>query len=277
MSYLFDYAGWGSTVTIARNPAPSIAGGPTGREGDLTFLISPLTEIGPFLTHCAGTDETLGLLGGGSIVRRVPLHHPDDVDMYIDSYTLEYFGRPMSDTWAVGKSIHTEQFSHARMRAFFRTLPLGVGNDQQFYTIDVETGASVETVPDGAMVDEDGNKLTGDRGITVPCTNLVVTTFLSNVPVSYAIHSIVGRVNSVDFTDPVIGDFPAGTLRFDGVRQSASLGSTVTNLNKSFNLKFREMEWNKVPNREGVWQYAYGVGDGLPKYQSADLNILKSA
>jgi hypothetical protein len=277
MSYLFDYAGWGSAVTIARRPAPTIEGGPEGRAGELTFQIAPLSQIGPFLSWCAGSDETITISGGGSIVRRVPLRHPDDGDMYIESYTLEYFGTPMAELWAPGKSVHTEQFSHARMMAYFRTLPLGVGADQQFYTISTETGASVETIPGGAMVDEDGNKLTGDRGITIPCTNLVVDTYQSNTPVGYAIHSIVGRVNSEIFTDPTLGNYPIGTLRFEGVRQVASRGTTGFNLQKSFNLKFREIPWNKVPNKNGVWQFASAVGDGSPKYQSADLNILKSA
>jgi hypothetical protein len=277
MSYLYDYPGWGTTVTIARNPAPTIEGGPEGRAGVLTFLISPLTQIGPFLTWCAGADETMPIAGGGSIVRRVPLRHPDDDEMYIESYSLDYFGTPKSDTWAIGKSIHTEQFSHARMTAYFRTLPLGVGSGQQFYTISSEIGASVETVPGAAMVDEDGNKLTGDRGWVVPCTNLVVNTYLSNTPVGYAIHSLVGRVNSVGFVDPILGTYPAGTLRFEGVAQAATIGTTGFNLTKSFNLKFREMPWNKVPNKVGLWQFAYAVGDGSPKYQSSDLNILKSA
>ena len=277
MSHLFDFAGWGTSVTILRQPAPTIGGGPDGHEGEITFLISPLSQIGPFLTHCAGFLEDVPIAGGGTVERRVPLIHPDDPDMYIESYTIEYFGRPMSESWAPGKSIHTEQFSHARMRSYFRTLPLGVGPDQQFYTIDIETGATVETVPGGAMKTATNRPLTGDFGLTIPTSNLVVTTFMSPTPISYAIHQMVGKVNSTEFTDPEIGNFPIGTLRFQGVKQATSRGSTGRTLVKSFNLGYREELWNKVLNDVGVWEFAYTVSGGLMKYKSADLNILKTA
>lgn len=276
MANLYDYAGWGSSVTIARSPAPTMEGNPEGRFSELTFQIKPLSALGPFLTFLRGEVEDVPILGGGTISRRVPLVHPDDSDQYIESYRADYWGRAGSELWEPGKSVHTEQYSFIKLRAFFRTLPPGIGSDQQFYTISDETGADVQTIPGGAMETESGRSLTGEMGITIPCTSLVVTTFMSPTPISYAIRSIVGRVNSTPFTDGS-DSYPAGVVRFDAVRQEQSRGTSGSVLTKSFTLKFRDEPWNKVMNDLGVWEYAYSVSGGATKYKTADLNILKSA
>jgi hypothetical protein len=275
MANLYDYAGWGSSVTIARNPPPTMEGGPDGRFSEITFQIKPLSQLGPFLTFLQGELETVPIVGG-TITRRVPLIHPDDVEQYIDSYRVDYFGRAMAELWEPGKSVHTEQYSFVKLRAFFRTLPPGIGPDQQYYTISDETGADVQTIPGGAMKTESNRVLTGERGIVIPCTSLVVTTFMSPNPISYAIRSIVGRVNSTPFTDGS-DSYPTGTMRFESVRQERSVGSSGSILTKSFAVKMRDEPWNKVMNDIGVWENAYAVSGGATKYKTADLNILKSS
>lgn len=259
-------------MTIARSPAPEITGGPDGRTARASFLIKPLTEIGPFLAFAAGSNEVLPLAGGGTITRKVPLRWPDDAEMYVDSYNLTYLGKAMDALWQPGLSIHTEQYNYARMDMFFRTLPEGVGSGQVFYTISTESGVDVETIPDGGFVTAGGRKVTGDRGIFIPGTILVVTTYLSPTPVSYTLRSLVGRVNSVDFED-----HPPGTLRFDSVRQEFTTGSAGQGLTKSFAFKARDEPWNKVLDDLGAWDYAYSVATGQPKYKSTDLNLLKTA
>lgn len=276
MASLFDYAGWGTAVTIARNPPPRLEGGPDGRSGEITFQIRGVNQLGPFLTFCAGVEEEVPILGGGTITRRVPLAHPDDDAQFIESYSVDYFGTAGAELWEPGKSIHTEQFNRINLRAFFRTLPFGVGSGMQFYTISDETGADVQTIPGGAMETETGRPLTGEMGLVIPCTGVVVTTYMSPTPISYAIRSLVGRVNSVAFTDGT-DSYPPGVIRFDAVRQERTVGSSGNMLTKSFSLKIRDEPWNKVINDVGVWEYAYAVSGGLPKYQSSDLNILKSS
>jgi hypothetical protein len=277
MASLFDYPGWGSTVTIARNPAPWIEGGPEGRQGEITFLVNGINNLAPFLAFCAGTVETLPIAGGGTIDRLVPLIHPDDPDMYLESYHADYMGRAMAELWAAGKSIHTEQFNRVLMRSMFRTLPAGVGSGLVFYTISTETGADVETIPGGAFKTITNRKLTGDRGITIPTTSLTVTTYLSPDPIGFAIHNIVGCVNSVPFVTDW-GTYPEGTIRFDRIRDDRAVGTMGTQITKSFGMSFRREPWNKVLNDLGQWEYAVAVADGTTmKYSGADLNILKTA
>lgn len=274
---LLLYPGWGTTVKgPLRQPAPTIAGGPDGRSGTLAFAVD-LADLGNFLEFVAGTDETIPLSGGGSIVRRVPLLHPDDPAMFLDSYDAEMFGTAGAATWAPGLSIHTEQFTHVRLRMLFRTLPPGVGGDQPYYTVSSETSSTMETIPGNSFVTASGRRLTGEAGLPIPCTSLIVSTFLSPTPVSYTLARLSGQINSTAVDLGVYGTFPAGTLRFDGVRQDIAVGSSGSTNAKSFILKHRDRLWNQVLNDLGEWEFAYSVGGGLPKYQSTDLNILKSA
>jgi hypothetical protein len=218
MANLFDYAGWGSTVTIPRDPLPVFTGGPDGRTAELTFLITPISALGPFLDFVAGVDETVPIAGGGSITRRVPLRHPDDPDMYIESYSREYFGTPLTELWAPGKSIYTEQFSHARLRCFFRTRPVGVGPGLQYYSISRESGATAEVVPGNAMVTASGRALTGEGWVTLMCQGIVLTTYMSPDPISYAVDSLVGSVNSAPLV-LLANTYPTGTVRFENTRE----------------------------------------------------------
>jgi hypothetical protein len=277
MANLYLYPGWGTTVKgPLRQPAPTIVGGPDGRSGMLAFAVD-LADIGNFLEFVAGTDEIVPTPGGGSITRRVPLLHPDDSGMFVDSYDGEMFGTAGKNLWTPGLSIHTEQFTHVRLRMLFRTLPIAIGGDQPYYTIASETSSTMETIPGNSFVTESGRRLTGDGGLPIPCTSLIVTTYLSPTPVSYTLARLSGQVNSTDVDFGIYGTFPAGTLRFDGVRQDIAVGSSGSTNAKSFILKHRDIEWNKVLNDRGEWEFAYSVGNGLPKYRSTDLNILKSA
>lgn len=276
MAYLFDYPGWGTVVTISRNPPPRLDGGPDGRSGEFTFQIRGVNELNAFLAFCAGTDETVPLGDGSTITRRVPLRHPDFADLYIDSYSVDYFGTAGAELWVPGKSVHTEQFNRINMRTLFRTLPVGVGEAQQYYTVSDETGADVQTIPGGAMVTESGRSLEGEIGLTIPVSRIAVTTYMSPNPISYALRRLVGRVNSTPFTDGA-DVYPEGTLRFDSIRGETQVGSSGVVRVKSFSLSIREEPWNKVVNDLGEWEYAYSVAGGLAKYRSSDLNILKSS
>jgi hypothetical protein len=281
MASLYDYAGWllptdDPHVTIPRDPRPSISGGPLGREGTLYFRVR-LESLGDFLTFAGGQVETVPYIGG-TIERRVPLRHPDDPFMFIDSYTAEPFGNPRKNTWSEGLSIHTEQFSHWMVRAIFRTLPEGVGgNLGTYYTVSTQTSASHETVPSEGMETDDGEDLTGEVGIPIPTMSMVITTFMAPNPVGYAINSLVGRVNSVDLDLGIFGTYPAGTMRFDGVDQDITVTSSGGFLSKRFMLKYRPMLWNQVFSRDGTPVLARSKGLGLRKYGTSDLNILKAA
>jgi hypothetical protein len=281
MPIIYDYPGWltpsnDPVVTIPRDPRPSFAGTPQGREG-LLYLRVKLNEIGAFLTFAEGSNETITYTGG-TITRKVPLRYPDIPEMFLDSYTVEPFGKAMNDTWAPGKSIHTEQFSHWLFRGTFRTLPPGVGGDNGvYYTVSTQTSASHETVPSEGMETDDGDPLTGEVGIPIPTITMVITTFMSPNPVGYAINSLVGRVNSVDLDLGVFGTYPAGTMRFDGVDQDITVQASGGLLMKRFMLKYRPMLWNEVFNKVGTPVLARSKGLGLRKYGTGDLNILKAA
>jgi hypothetical protein len=281
MPILYDYPGWltpsnDPAVTIPRDPRPSFAGTPAGREG-LLYLRVKLDELGPFLTFVEGANETI-TYSGGSITRKVPLRYPDVPEMFLDSYTVEPFGKPMNDVWAPGKSIHTEQFSHWMFRGTFRTLPPGVGGDNGvYYTVSTQTSSSMEMVPNSAMETDAGEPITGELGIPIPTMTMVITTFLSPNPAGFAINSLVGRVNSIPLDLGVFGAYPAGTIRFDGVDQDITVQASGGMISKRFMLKYRPMLWNMVFSKVGDPILIRSKGSLLRRYGASDLNLLKSA
>jgi hypothetical protein len=251
--------------SIARTPAPWIAGGPGGREGEITFQVG-LNDIGSFLTTLAGTTETVTLTGGGTMDRIVPLKHPDDPTMLAMSYRAEAYGTPNG----TGASIHSTQFSHHRVRVQFATLPFGVGGDSPFYSLSTETAESFETIPNVTLHFSNGTAPTGEFGIPAPLSVLNLTTYLNPTPVDYALSALVGKINSVAFDD-----YPPFTLRFTRINSEAQQGMFSRSLVKSYGFQFRDPHWNKILRNDGVWDTATIGSTGVGRFLTADLNALK--
>jgi hypothetical protein len=131
-------------------------------------------------------------------------------------------------------------------------------------------GFSVEAAPGTAYQFSDGSHLAGDTGQRVGVVSFALTTYMSATPFNYASASLVGKVNSA-----VFDDFPIGTLWLKGLRSEFSRGMFSRSLVKGYELQFRQRPWNQVMRADGAWEVALTVVGGLPKYESADLNILK--
>jgi hypothetical protein len=265
MALLEDIPLTSSQYALTYDPKPIYEGGPEGRRATMHFLTG-INTVSTFVQFIKGTVETIN---GG--LRVVPLLYPDDHELQLISYMVEYFGTPTGTAPLVGESIYTPLFSHARISCEFRTLPFDLA-DAAYYSISTDTGAVIETIPDSALVFPGGERTTGDYGLPIPITGLVITTYMSPTPVSYTLASLTGKVNS----STAFG-FPAGTLRFNGVKSDFARGLYSRTLVKSFSLAFREPGWNYVMKRNGTWDIPLYPGNGNPKYLSADLNILAQA
>jgi hypothetical protein len=253
--------------TIRYEPKPVYRGGPEGRIATMHFMLDNIHNVTPFVQFIKGVPETIPVAGGGTMQRIVPLLYPDDNELQLVSYQVEYFGTPGA-TRLPGQSIFTGLYSHARVDCEFQTLPFEYA-DQLFYSISTDTGAVIETIPDSGLVFPGGERTTGDYGLPIPITALIITTYMSPTPVSYALASLTGRVNST-----TAFGFPPGTLRFNGVKSDFARGMFSRTLVKSFGLAYREPGWNYVMKKNGVWDIPTFPGTGNPKYLSADLNIL---
>lgn len=251
---------------LTYDPKPRYQGGPEGRMATMHFLVA-LNDVTTFIQFIKGQPETIPIAGGGSMSRVVPLLYPDDNELQLFSYDIEYFGTPGAIRQP-GQSIYTHMYSHARIDCEFRTMPF-VMEDAAYYSISTDTGVVIETIPDTGLVFPGGERTSGDYGLPIPITALIVTTYQSQTPVSYALASLTGRVNS----STAFG-FPAGTLRFNGVKSDFARGLYSRVLVKSFGLAFREPGWNYVMRKNGVWDIPLYPGNGNPKYLSADLSIL---
>jgi hypothetical protein len=259
--------------TILRNPAPVITGGPSGRTGRMHFLTA-LNDVGPFIQTIAGTVQTIPMEGGGTVDRIVPLVHPNDSGMFVVSYESEALGTP-GGIWGQGLSVYTNMFSHARISLEFMSLPFAdVNSSDPWYTINVDSGTTIETLPDQSFFFPGGEELTGEAGIPIPVINFNITTFMSTKPVGYTEALLAGRVNSAPFTTTDYGTFPPGFLRFAGARSEQTRGAYGTSLVKSYSLAFRPIEWNKSMRKSGAWDYPTTSG-GMSKYLAGNLNILK--
>lgn len=248
------------------DPKPIYEGGPEGRRATMHFVMG-LNDVTTFVQFIKGQPETIPIAGGGTMQRIVPLLYPDDNELQLVSYGVEYFGTP-GGVRGPGQSYYTPLFSHARVDCEFQTLPF-VFEDQAFYSISTDTGAVIETLPDTGLVFPGGERTTGDYGLPIPITALIITTYMSPTPVSYALASLTGKVNST-----TAFGFPPGTLRFNGVKSDFARGLYSRTLIKSFGLAFREPGWNYVMRKNGVWDIPLFPGNGNPKYLSSDLNIL---
>ena len=251
---------------VLRSPPPRIRGGPDGASGEMTFLVA-LDDLDAFLETVAGETETVILEGGSTIERVVPLVHPDRPALLAMGYEAEAIGTP----GGTGTSYHIGQFSHYRVRVDFASLPLGVGGDVAYYTLTTDTAEAFETIPWGAFRFPDSSFVTGNLGLPMPTTVIVLTTFLNVQPVAFALADMVGKVNSAIFDD-----FPIGTLRFTGVRSDYQQTSLSRSLVKSYMLKFRSRPWNEVMKANGTWDTPTFQGSGITKFQTADLNALKA-
>lgn len=247
--------------TIRYDPKPIYEGGPDGRRATMHFLTG-LNDVTTFIQFIKGTVETIN-----GAQRVVPLLYPDDNELQLTSYRVEYFGTPGAVP-EPGQSIFTGLYSHARIDCEFQTLPFDLV-DAAYYSISTDTGAVIETIPDTGLVFPGGERTSGDYGLAIPVTALIITTYMSPTPVSYTLASLTGKVNS----STAFG-FPAGTLRFNGVKSDFARGLYSRTLVKSFGLAYREPGWNYVMKKNGVWDIPLFPGNGQPKYQSADLNIL---
>lgn len=249
---------------ILRDPRPTYRGDPGGRVATVHFLVA-LADAPAFVQHIIGTVETIPY-SGGSISRVVPLVYPDDPQMFLVSYEVEYFGTPGGS----GSSVFSSQFSHARVACEFATLPFGVAGDSPYWSLEADFGVAVETIPGSAFRFADNSRLSGEAGNQVGVVSYALTVFQSAQPFGYAAASLVGKVNSVAFDD-----FPPGTLWLKGLRSQQSRGMFSTSLVKGYNLQFRERPWREVMRPDGAWEAPLTVAGGLPKYADTDLNALK--
>lgn len=253
--------------TILRDPPPTIQGGPGGRGGDMHFCMA-LNDRGAFIQTMAGTTETIPIPGGGTSERIIPLVHPDDPGLFAVSYDSKAIGGA-GNVWGEGLSVYTEMFTHAVISVRFESLPFALGSADPWYTLNVTSGVTIETIPDGAFLFDGVEEMTGEAGIPIPLVQYNLTTYLNTQQISYAVAQLSGKVNSVEFEG-----FPAGFIRYTGTVSEMTRGGSGTSLVKSYALSFRPIMWNYSMRRNGVWAIPLTAG-GLTKYQTADLNILK--
>lgn len=220
---------------------------------------SPM-DIYTFLNFISGTTETFS--SGGIVYNRiVPLRHPYLTNMLLTRVRWDFTGPPLDAE---------PGWTDAKVWCEFGVPPYAITGDQPFYTIRTRFGAAYETVPDSAFQFSDGSKLSSDSGLFIPEIGFTVTTYLDPIAVSDTVAAMTGTVNSAIFLGRAIG-----TIRFDGVEteftRNASLQSTYV---KTFSLNFRPRPWNEVLRKDGAWDVPTSVATGLPKYASADHNLL---
>lgn len=258
---------------ILRDPAPTYDGGPDGRRATFSVLVA-LNDVTAFVQHAINSVEVINHGGGVTSERVVPLVYPDDAQMNLVGYRVEYFGTP----GGTGASAFTDQFSHARIHLEFGVFPFAMGGDQPYFTLTTDHAATMETVPGTILTFPSGiGQPTGEWGLPVGTVAYVLTTYLGTTPVSPTISNLNGKVNNAAFTVNGIGTFAAGTLRLMGIRSEYAVGMFSRTMVKSFTLSYREKPWNQVLNPVGVWETPTLGATGLTKYFSADFEVLKSA
>lgn len=262
MAFLTDYAG---NFDILRKPAPRIEGGPGGRSGRLSVRI-PLDALSDFLAFAAGTVETVDVGGGATMERILPVSFPGDGDLLLMSYRAEAFGGPASGS----ASFLAGGFSHWQLDCEFATLPYGTDGETAYYTLTDDTGEQFLSIEGLKLHYSNGTISPGDFGLPVPVTNITLTTFLGNTPVSYAVRQMVGKINSVAFED-----IPQYMLRFVGIKSDYARGSFSRTLTKSYGFQYRYPHWNMHLRSDGVWDTATLGTSGVGAYLTTDLNLLK--
>jgi hypothetical protein len=261
MPSITSYSG---SFDILRKPAPSIEGGPGGRSGRLSLLV-PLDEMADFLSFVAGSVETVDV-GTSTIERIMPASFPGDPEMLLVAYKAEAFGGPNPG----GASFLSGSFKYWQVDCDFQTLPFGTDGETAYYTWSRETGETIIPVPNLQLTFSNGTKSPGEFGLVVPVVNLTLTTYLSTTDVTYAVDSMVGKINSV-----AVDNFPQYTLRFTGIKEDYARGSFSRTLTKSYGFQFRAQHWNKHIRLDGNWDVATLGSTGIGAYLTADLNQLK--
>ena len=261
------------SYAILRDPAPTYEGGPDGRRATFTVLVA-LNDVTAFVQHAINSVEVINYGDGVTAERVVPLVYPDDPQMNLVGYRVEYFGTP----GGTGASVFTDQFSHARIHLEFGVFPFATGGDAPFFTLTTDHSATMETLPGTVLTFPSGiGQTTGEWGLPVGVVAYNLTTYMGTTPVSPTISNLNGRVNDDVFSVDGVGTFATGTLRLMGIRSEFAVGMFSRTMVKTFALRYRDRPWNQVMNPVGVWETPTLGLTGLNKYPSADFDVLKSA
>ena len=231
----------------------------------MTFMVA-LDDVPTFVAAISGTAEDVDI-GGGTIVSRViPLVHPDYPTMFAIGFRSESFGTP----GGTGTSVYSPMFNKARVTVDFASVPFGfAGGDAPYYTISTDFSATKEIIPGSAYRFADMTKTNGDVSLDILEIAMVVTTYQSPAPVGAAIRGVIGRLNNAVFLD-----CPIGTVRFDGVKSEFQKTMFSTTYTKTFNLRYRERNWNEVVRPTGGWEAPVDVVTGATRYPLGNLSVL---
>ena len=250
---------------ILRQPAPTIQGGPDGSSGSMTFMVD-LDDVPTFvredLGHGRGRGHRRGddrLAGHPPGAPRLPHHAGGRVPQ-----------RGLRDAGRDGDECLLSDVQQGAGHGRFRERAVRVrGGDAPYYTVSTDFSATKEIIPGSAYRFADGTKTNGDVSLDILEIAMVVTTYQSPAPVGAAIRAVIGRLNNAVFLD-----CPIGTVRFDGVKSEFSKTMFSTTYVKTFNLRYRERNWNEVVRPTGGWEAPVDVVTGATRYPLGNLGVL---
>jgi hypothetical protein len=250
------------------DPPESIELGEGGGRARIAFLI-PWGWRYNFYDLVAGTDETFPLTGGGSIVRKVPLRHPDRPEVFFAvGCFIEGLGAYEGFTDTLG---HDVMYSHARCIVDFATMPFMQVGDQPFAQVRVKHGTEYIGKPGSAFhFLEDNSKIEQQGGIFVATAAITITTFLNPTLDHNFLNSMLNRLNAGTFEGYV-----SGHVKYLGADTDSPVSAMgVVTHTKSLSFMYRELHWNYQMRADGKMDIPINDFTGLPTYQLANINTL---
>lgn len=244
----------------------------TGIEAEATFW-GPGSTYADFLKAVGGLEETFTYPGSGdSVTRIVPLKFPsaspDFDDVYAVDCEIEGSGLPIED------GTEGIVYTWARARVLFRSQPFyALGEDYPLITYNFTGGADYVTRPGTAYrFPSDDLRLSQDAGVLVPFRDFSITFHNMREPDEALYDTLVGRVNSADFTLPNEQTYTAGYIHYLG--PSGQYSRTIGNVESwtvTHRFKWRYIKHNEVMRPDGTAFEAPVDGNDDPIIPAADL------
>lgn len=208
-------------------------------------------------------------LGGGSSATRI-LPAPDPYRPTLLCQKVETIG---TGGWEPTNPAPLRNWSHARVKAEFGSVPYPTDGSTPFMTIRSRATPEATTVAGRKLTFPDGTPIAADAAYVYPVEQHSITIF--NAPDDAAGDAVLtstysGTVNNATF----LSIYPAYTIRFDGMdRETTRTTTNVVTVNKTIHISYRAVDWRKALKSDGTWDFVVRPG-GSYQYSTANYNLL---
>ena len=240
----------------------------SGWESSYCFKVA-YSDMDAFCTFAGGSKVTY-TSGGNTFTRIIPLSDPDRVRLLCRKIEAKATGG-----WTPGNSAATRNWSHARVKLTFNSVPYLTDGSTPFMDVQTHAGAEAYTLAGTRLAFSDATPIQADAALIVPTMTYAATIYQAPALADDVVRSLLGQCNSVALTLKT-GACAIGTVRFDGMDSRLTMTADFQQAYmRTLVFTWRPVPWNQFLRPNGVWDTAYGPSSATV-YGLSDLTPLIS-